>query len=70
MTKPFTLSNSKTKKKKPRVGIQSVSLSLVDDRWMLFINDSKHGIPATDIEVFLWQKLNEQVALQECANDV
>lgn len=49
------------RKSKPTVreGIHSIRLSNNNGTWWLYINESKHPIPATDVEVALWLKLQE-----------
>lgn len=40
-------------------GIHSVELDEENGEWKVYINGSKNGLPATDVEIYLWKQLQE-----------
>lgn len=36
---------------------ETIHLENLPTGWRLFINNSKHGIPASNVEVFLWLQI-------------
>lgn len=47
-------------KRTRRVGIHSVELGEENGEWKVYINGSKNGLPATDVEIYLWKLLQKQ----------